>query len=449
MSGIYKVLKRVFKYSIYQYFSEIKVMNKELIPANKPIIFIPNHRSAFMDPIVVACLLPNEMNFLTRGESFQNPTLAKIFSRLNMIPIYRKDYSPDDVHKNDDVFKYCYELLERKGSLMIFPEGLCQTKFLLAPLKTGTARIALGAEKKNQYELDLHIVPVGINYTHPHIFRSRLLLDIGDPFSIKALKEDYESDPESTVRALTSRMEAALKSKIVTLHSSSDDQLIRQMEQLYQADPDLSMDSWYEQRQFIAAGLNYFRDQKPDELNTFTNRLRNHLRKYAIVDPESAVGTDVRTQLAIKGNWWKLITLLITLPVYLVGCLTHLVPFLLTKVIAYRVVKRSDFAGSVILALGVLLFSIFLFGESLFIHRLFDNWLLTVAFVLIWPSLGLFTYIYGATARVFIRKLKIMTSSRLQIKKQSLQAERTQLISELKLAIEEFKATQNRTATSS
>ena len=52
--------------------------------------------------------------------------------------------------------------------------------------------------------------------------------------------------------------------------------------------------------------------------------------------------------------------------------------------------------GSVSLALGLLVFTIFGVGQSYIVHQIFDNWLVTLGFFFIWPSLGMLAYGYLA-----------------------------------------------------
>ena len=122
-SMLYRFLKFIIGYAVELYFKEVQLRNEDRVPPSGPVIFLPNHRSAFMDPIVVAVFLNRKVHFLARGESFKNPVMANILGKLNVIPIYRKEYSPDEIHKNDALFKLCFGLLEQQGALVIFPEG--------------------------------------------------------------------------------------------------------------------------------------------------------------------------------------------------------------------------------------------------------------------------------------------------------------------------------------
>ena len=55
---------------------------------------------------------------------------------------------------------------------------------MLRNLKTGTARIALETEKRNEGKLGLKVVAVGLNYSQPEKFRSNILVNIDEPKAV-------------------------------------------------------------------------------------------------------------------------------------------------------------------------------------------------------------------------------------------------------------------------
>ena len=138
-----------------------------------------------MDPIVLAVHIKQQLYFLARGESFKSNIISKFFRFLHMIPIYKPEISPDEVHKNKMIFQKCFNHLKGGKSILIFPEGVSKTERNLRKIKTGTARIALGAESQNNFSLNTKIVPVGINYSNPHFFRSDVFIYFGKPIALK------------------------------------------------------------------------------------------------------------------------------------------------------------------------------------------------------------------------------------------------------------------------
>ena len=104
-----------------------------------------------------------------------------LMAQTNSIPIYRRQdadgtdpaaqVSPEELARpNEATFGRCYDYLGQGGTIMIFPEGTSVSERRLRPLKTGAARIALGAEARHDFKLGLHMLPVGINYFDPAAF---------------------------------------------------------------------------------------------------------------------------------------------------------------------------------------------------------------------------------------------------------------------------------------
>ena len=100
---------------------------------------------------------------------------------------------------NEDAFVKAYDLLESGGVLTIFPEGITQNEPFVSPIKTGAARIALQAESQRG-PLGIKIVPVGLVYDNKSKFRSRVLLQIGNPIDLSGIIEKFTLGDNETRR---------------------------------------------------------------------------------------------------------------------------------------------------------------------------------------------------------------------------------------------------------
>jgi len=90
------------------------------------------------------------------------------------------------------VYEAVFERLKEGGCIGIFPEGGSHDRTELLPLKAGVAIMALGAMAQNP-ECGVKIVPVGMNYFHPHKFRSRCVIEFGKPITVPPeLVEEYK-----------------------------------------------------------------------------------------------------------------------------------------------------------------------------------------------------------------------------------------------------------------
>lgn len=81
------------------------------------------------------------------------------------------------------VYEAVFDRLRNGGCVGIFPEGGSHDRTELLPLKAGVAIMALGTLAESP-DCGLKIVPVGMNYFHPHKFRSRAVIEFGAPFEI-------------------------------------------------------------------------------------------------------------------------------------------------------------------------------------------------------------------------------------------------------------------------
>lgn len=92
-----------------------------------------------------------------------------------------------------EVYDAVFDRLSAGGTVGIFPEGGSHDRTELLPLKAGVAIMALGALAADP-DSGLKIVPCGMNYFHAHKFRSRAVVEFGNPIDIpKELVELYRN----------------------------------------------------------------------------------------------------------------------------------------------------------------------------------------------------------------------------------------------------------------
>ncbi|PJF18725.1 Glycerol-3-phosphate o-acyltransferase [Paramicrosporidium saccamoebae] len=90
------------------------------------------------------------------------------------------EYSVLPVLDQSEVYSAVFDVLERGECLGIFPEGGSHDRAEMLPLKAGVTIMALGALARKP-DLELTIVPCGLNYFNPDKFRSRAMVEYGEP----------------------------------------------------------------------------------------------------------------------------------------------------------------------------------------------------------------------------------------------------------------------------
>lgn len=178
------ILRLVVKIALHVYFSKIKVYGKENIPKGKAVLIVSNHQNALIDPILIATHTHLKPHFLTRASVFKKSFVATLLDFIRMIPIYRVRDGINNMEKNNETFDKSVNILLEKGSIVIFAEGNHSNQRNLRPLKKGFARIAFQTLEKHP-DLDLVILPVGINYSNHRFSGSKVSLVFGKPIKPK------------------------------------------------------------------------------------------------------------------------------------------------------------------------------------------------------------------------------------------------------------------------
>jgi 1-acyl-sn-glycerol-3-phosphate acyltransferase len=225
-SFVVRLIYAVFGFALCLFFRRIELVNAENLPEKSGLIFVSNHPNALIDPALVFIALPRRIAFLAKSTLFKMPVLGFLIRAVGALPLYRQQDAGADVSKNQETFNVARELLKSGGAIALFPEGVSHNSPQLLPLKTGAARIALGAVSvgQNPASLDLQIVPVGLFYTNKTTFRSEALLHFGEPFPVLPVELGADGQPpKAAVRHLTAQIEKALRR--VTLNAESEAEL--------------------------------------------------------------------------------------------------------------------------------------------------------------------------------------------------------------------------------
>jgi glycerol-3-phosphate O-acyltransferase/dihydroxyacetone phosphate acyltransferase len=119
---------------------------------------------------------------------------------------------PDRVD-NTAAFAALTAILEGGDAFAIFPEGISHTRPELAPLKSGAARIVLGAAAAG---VPVQLVPCGLSYRRRDRMRSRVLVQYGRPIVVDdAFVASWNKDPVRAAKALTSTLNLALRAQTI------------------------------------------------------------------------------------------------------------------------------------------------------------------------------------------------------------------------------------------
>lgn len=183
MGLLYGWLKYNTRFIAHLYFRNVMVSGLENIPSGKPVMLLPNHPNSFLDPSLLAASLKRPTHFLARGDVFKSPLAAFFLRAVNILPIFRESEGRGNLTRNYSTFDACQKIFEKRGMVVVFPEGLARNNWDFRALKKGPYRIARTAWKSETPANELILIPVGITYEHYKGAGNTLIIQIGKAFN--------------------------------------------------------------------------------------------------------------------------------------------------------------------------------------------------------------------------------------------------------------------------
>lgn len=203
-------LFRLVVKSLFRFFFRVRVVGLENLPPGQAII-CPNHLG-WADPFLPLLFFPVEPRIYVVGKrdvayisAFRNRLLDKLEIMVSL-----------DEDKPREALDVMQDVLQRGGSLLIFPEGrLGETEGGLHDLKHGAAHLSV----VSGYPL----VPVGLTGTKELWLRRTLTLRVGKPI----YASQTEGDMRDKIRAGTVALEASMRALLPGDHEHARVKLLR------------------------------------------------------------------------------------------------------------------------------------------------------------------------------------------------------------------------------
>jgi hypothetical protein len=175
---------------------------------------VSNHFGGFADALIQAYALERVPRFIARDVIWRYPIAKQGMEFMRAIPTHK----PEDkgAAGNDQMFGSTYKALEEGDLVMIFPEGITVDDPSIARVKTGAARIALGARASGVE--GIQIIPSGIHYDDKGSLRSKVWVNVGAPLDLDEEITRYappgtpqDTSNHAAVHALTADIEERLR----------------------------------------------------------------------------------------------------------------------------------------------------------------------------------------------------------------------------------------------
>lgn len=375
----YKFLKVLVGFALKIFFKKIFVSGIEHIKHDKPQLIASNHPNGFLEPLVMACYFPKDLHFLVRGDVFDKKWLRPILISTHQIPIFRFRDGFSKLRENAGTMDESFKILLENKNLLIFAEGGTESIKKLRPLQKGIARIAFQVMEKKP-DVDLEIIPTGINFTYPTRFNKEVMLLVGSPIKVQPYYEIYLNDKNKAIDLLLSDIYNRMKLQVVHLENQTEARLFE----------DTIISKRAENRPSLLPIL--CEDTSRFEME------KNHSTKINVLSPENLEQCSNQIKLLKlkakhnKIKWtslghkkfsiWEFFILLIGAIPAIFGYVVHVVPLLAGKIFTKSKVNQNEFKASILFVTTILFIIIwYIILMSLFlIYNISLWWLLTIFF---------------------------------------------------------------------
>lgn len=340
------LVRRALRELVDLYYVQIRVVGEENLPRRGPAIVVANHPNSIMDPLLISTRLKPDLAFLARSGLFSNPVVGGLLRWLGAIPVYRRQDGPAPPGSNESAFSAAYELLGNAGVLGLFPEGQNAPERHLGEVKTGAARIAIGAVNEG-FAKQVSIVPIGLNYEDRDRYLTEVLIRVGT-----ALEVDTKIASANDASELTATIRSALEAQMTHLEDSRHTELLHEVAAFLRAEriplqePELadtalrestSNETGLANYDAIAQTLNHYARHDPSVIDQVAHQLSRYKRNvqraqlkfdFAHRTPQ----TLSRRREAIKFS----LTALTLYPIGLLAWLQHAPAFFATRAYALK-----------------------------------------------------------------------------------------------------------------
>ena len=389
-----QLIHAIISIALRLFFRRIEAVNVENVPPDGAIIFVLNHPNGLVDPALVFVSLPRRVSFLAKSTLYDTTFGAFILRTFEILPIFRRIDADAKTQSNAVTFDNCFELLERGRCIAVFPEGVSHDETKLLPIKTGAARIALGAAERIQnskfkiqnsgFEVrdsnlsenlnspittnysSLKILPVGLYYTSKTAFRSEVLIRYGAAFKVEPVALDENDEPpREAVYALNAKIEKALHEVTLNLENASELDAVLKAEALFSSVYEnlifkQTLTQTFGRLQNLAAKyalLERNDPQKMSELNRKIERYENKL-KTSGVTTESLSVLQHPARYVFRYLILRVVLLILLAPFAVAGAVIHSPAYLFSSLLG-KIFKThdTDAAGSsstIIAAIGLM-----------------------------------------------------------------------------------------------
>lgn len=219
--GLARALTGLARAVLTGYFRAVEVQGRANLPGGGPVLVVANHANGLLDPLLVVHGLDAMPRFVAKAGLWRVAAARPVLDRLGLLPVVRRQDRARLHASNADTFARAQRALADGATVAIFPEGTAHDEPHLLPLRSGAARLALGARAEGA--AGLHIVPVGLVFDDKVALRSRALVVVGEAVALdRWLAQRGEPTVDDTDRRAVEDLTARIARSLTEVVPSAD-----------------------------------------------------------------------------------------------------------------------------------------------------------------------------------------------------------------------------------
>ena len=393
------MVRSIIRLLLRLFYRRVDLTGAQRVPSGGPLVVAANHHNSVVDAMLIVALLPRQVRVLAKAPLFRHPLIGPFLRLMGGVPVNRRLEAGDDPAKNEAMFAAAVEALRDGGALLIFPEGTTQPQPMLRPIRTGAARIVLGAECANDPVRGVVLLPVGMVFHDPGTFRSASVqVTAGEPVPTADAIAAHRDDPAGAVHALTARLADAIRARIVEAEDQYTIDLLDTAGAAWSEEsgapdtpphhaPGDDTEAALAWKQEVMRAARYLSERQPDHLAALRRRIelyRAHLDAVGVTSAQ--LGRPYTARRVLSYVALNLLWLALGLPLALWGLACHALPYWATGRVVPMLDATAEEEATDKMAVGLVLYPLCWIAEGWAIRRLSSVAALVAFVVLLAPS---------------------------------------------------------------
>jgi 1-acyl-sn-glycerol-3-phosphate acyltransferase len=188
---IHWISRRALRWS----YRTVRYIGREHIPRDGSVLLIGNHPNDLPDVLAGLFLTPRPVRYVATISATVMPLASATYRALGVIPITRirdvrkmRERGVDAGAVNATAFAAVQTAFAQGDVVAVFPEGGVHDTSSLGAFRPGVSKMALNSIETDA-DIDLTIVPFGLQYEAPQQLRSDLTVVVGAPIALRAWAE--------------------------------------------------------------------------------------------------------------------------------------------------------------------------------------------------------------------------------------------------------------------